>query len=141
MNTRLFTQAIKRQSTQFSKPFQFQSSAIRFSSRNMSATTNALVYVEKGKATIQEVAKPKLRDDYILVKVNAVGINPTDWKHIEYGLAEAGSRMGCDYAGVVEEVGSKVTKSFKKGDRISGVAHGGQVLVKDCSLVEILTLN
>ncbi|TQS33783.1 hypothetical protein Golomagni_05861 [Golovinomyces magnicellulatus] len=97
----------------------------------MSTTTNALVYVEKGKATIQEVAKPKLRDEYILVKVNAVGINPTDWKHIEYGLAEAGSRMGCDYAGIVEEVGSKVTKSFKKGDRIAGASHGGDITQHD----------
>lgn len=93
----------------------------------MSATTNAVVYVEKGKATVQQVPVPKLRDDYVLVKVNAVGINPTDWKHIHLGLAEAGSRMGCDYAGTVEEVGSKVTKSFKKGDRISGVTHGGSV--------------
>ncbi|KAJ4003818.1 hypothetical protein NW752_011945 [Fusarium irregulare] len=88
-------------------------------------TTKAIVMVEKGKATIQEVPKPKLRDDYVLVKVNAVGINPTDWKHIDFEVADAGSRIGCDYAGVVEEVGSKVTKPFKKGDRISGVVHGG----------------
>lgn len=87
-------------------------------------TTRAVVYQEKGKAAIQEVPVPKLRDDQVLVKVNAVGINPTDWKHIDYGRTDAGSRIGCDYAGVVEEVGDKVTKSFKKGDRISGVVHG-----------------
>ena len=89
--------------------------------------TKALVYVEKGKATVQEVPLPKLRDDYILIKVNANGLNPTDWKHIDNGIAEAGSRMGCDYAGTVEAVGSKVEKTFKKGDRISGMAHGGYV--------------
>ncbi|KAM0221469.1 hypothetical protein ACHAQD_005381 [Fusarium lateritium] len=88
-------------------------------------TTKAIVFVEKGKATIQEVPKPKLRDEYVLVKVNAVGVNPTDWKHIDFGVADTGSRAGCDYAGIVEEVGSKVTKPFKKGDRISGVVHGG----------------
>ncbi|KAL4731709.1 hypothetical protein ACLX1H_000689 [Fusarium chlamydosporum] len=88
-------------------------------------TTKAIVMVEKGKAAIQEVPKPKLRDDYVLIKVNAVGINPTDWKHIDFEVADAGSRIGCDYAGVVEEVGSRVTKPFKKGDRISGVVHGG----------------
>ncbi|KAM5356730.1 hypothetical protein ACJ41O_003376 [Fusarium nematophilum] len=88
-------------------------------------TTKAVVFVEKGKATIQEVPIPKLRDDYVLVKVNAVGINPTDWKHIDFDVAGAGSRIGCDYAGVVEAVGSKVTKPFSKGDRISGVVHGG----------------
>ncbi|KAI0466968.1 GroES-like protein [Xylaria cf. heliscus] len=88
-------------------------------------STKAIVYVEKGKAAIKEVPIPKLRDDYILVKVNAVGINPTDWKHVDFGITDPGSRIGCDYAGIVETVGSKVTKPFKKGDRISGVVHGG----------------
>lgn len=31
------------------------------------------------KVEIQEVPLPRLRDDYILVKVNAVALNPTDW--------------------------------------------------------------
>lgn len=88
-------------------------------------TTKAIVFVEKGKATIQEVPVPKLRDDCVIIKVNAVGLNPTDWKHIDGAVTDPGSRIGCDYAGVVEAVGSKVTKPFKKGDRISGVAHGG----------------
>jgi NADPH:quinone reductase-like Zn-dependent oxidoreductase len=103
-------------------------------------TTKAIVFVEKGKATIQEVPKPKLRDDYVLVKVNAVGVNPTDWKHIDFGVADAGSRVGCDYAGIVEEVGSKVTKPFKKGDRISGVVHGGSVQFRT-SMCTVLTVS
>ena len=90
--------------------------------------TNAIVYVDKGKATIQDVPKPKLRDEYVLVKVHALGLNPTDWKHIDFGVTESGSRIGCDYAGVVEAVGSKVQKHFTKGDRICGVVHGGLVL-------------
>lgn len=32
-----------------------------------------------GAAEIQEVPIPALRDDYILVKVKAVALNPTDW--------------------------------------------------------------
>ena len=32
--------------------------------------------------------------------------------------------LGCDYAGTVVTVGSDVEKSFKEGDRITGVAHG-----------------
>lgn len=80
--------------------------------------------IDKGKAAIKEVPLPKLRDDYILVKVKAVALNPTDWKHIDFGLTEAGSRVGCDYAGTVESVGDKVKKTFKKGDRIAGVVHG-----------------
>ena len=42
----------------------------------------AIKVVGPGKAEIQEVPVPKLRDDYILVKVNAVALNPTDW----YGI-------------------------------------------------------
>lgn len=87
-------------------------------------TTKAIVYVEKGKAAIQDVPIPRLRDDYVLVKVNAVGLNPTDWKHVDFGMTDAGSRVGCDYAGIVEAVGPKVEKDFRKGDRISGVVHG-----------------
>jgi len=39
----------------------------------------AIKVVEKGKAEIQEVPLPKLRDDYVLVKVHNVALNPTDW--------------------------------------------------------------
>lgn len=34
-------------------------------------------------------------------------------------------QIGCDYAGIIEDVGNKVTKGFKKGDRVAGFAHGG----------------
>ena len=39
----------------------------------------AIKIVSVGKAEIQTVPLPKLLDHYILVKVNAVAINPTDW--------------------------------------------------------------
>jgi len=39
----------------------------------------AVKSVEKGKAEIQEVPLPRLRDDYVLVKVKDVALNPTDW--------------------------------------------------------------
>ena len=39
----------------------------------------AIKVVEKGKAEIQGVPLPKLRDDYVLVKVKDVALNPTDW--------------------------------------------------------------
>ncbi|KAI9929538.1 hypothetical protein AWENTII_009279 [Aspergillus wentii] len=71
--------------------------------------------------------RPALRDDYILVKNVSVALNPTDWKHIEF-LAPPGVLIGCDYAGIVEEVGKDVKKPFKKGDRICGFAHGGNAV-------------
>lgn len=70
---------------------------------------------------------PKLDDDFILVKATAVALNPTDWKHIDY-FNIVGARVGCDYAGTVLEVGAKVTKDFKKGDRVAGVVHGSNAV-------------
>ena len=35
---------------------------------------------------------------------------------------------GCDYAGVVAEAGTGYDKAWKVGDRIAGVAHGGNSL-------------
>jgi NADPH:quinone reductase-like Zn-dependent oxidoreductase len=83
----------------------------------------AIVIKQAGKAEIREVTVPTLHNDYINVKVHAVALNPTDWRHVDY-LASPGARVGCDYADVVEEVGKKVTKDFKKGGYVSGFSHG-----------------
>jgi NADPH:quinone reductase-like Zn-dependent oxidoreductase len=42
-------------------------------------TMKAIKVVGIGKAEVQDVPLPKMRDDYILVKVHAVALNPTDW--------------------------------------------------------------
>lgn len=75
---------------------------------------HAVIIQKPGEAKVQETSIPKLRDDYILVKTKAVALNPTDWKHLDY-LATKGALLGCDYAGIVSSVGSKVTKPFEKG--------------------------
>ncbi len=86
----------------------------------------AMIIKGKGQPSITTVPLPRLRDDYILVKTTAIALNPTDWKAIDFqwGCDPTGARVGCDYAGIVQEVGSKVTKSFTPGDRICGVVHG-----------------
>ncbi|KAI1673239.1 Zinc-binding oxidoreductase [Pyrenophora tritici-repentis] len=91
----------------------------------------AMVIKAKGQATVTTVPLPHLRDDYILVKTTAIALNPTDWKNIDFasGGNPTGARVGCDYAGIVQEVGSRVTKSFARGDRICGVVHGSTMLV------------
>lgn len=43
-------------------------------------------------------------------------------------MAIPGATVGCDYSGVVEEVGEKVEKQWKKGDRIAGFVHGVNAL-------------
>ncbi|TKA78874.1 hypothetical protein B0A55_03821 [Friedmanniomyces simplex] len=98
----------------------------------------AIKVVEKGKAEIQEVPLPKLRDDYVLVKVKDVALNPTDWKHIDF-LPQVGHTVGCDFAGTIEEVGSKVTKPWKKGDRMASWSHGvNSAQAEDGSFAEYL---
>ncbi|KAF2157080.1 GroES-like protein [Myriangium duriaei CBS 260.36] len=83
----------------------------------------ALKSVSAGKAEVQTVPLPKLRDTYILAKVHSVALNPTDWKHVDK-LPSPGATVGCDFVGTVEAIGSKVTKKFSPGDRIIGFTHG-----------------
>ncbi|TQN66180.1 Protein TOXD [Colletotrichum shisoi] len=95
------------------------------------ARNQAVKTIEAGVAKVVDVPIPALpADDYILVKTTAVAINPTDWKHVD--LADkagcVGIWVGCDYAGIVEEVGKGVTKDFKKGDRICGPVNGSNAL-------------
>lgn len=84
----------------------------------------AIVIEAKGKSAIKDMPMPRLRDHHLLVRITAVAVNPTDWKHIEYGLGIPGAKVGCDFAGIVIEVGSGVGKSLQKGDRVSGFVHG-----------------
>ncbi|WPG99979.1 chaperonin 10-like protein [Acrodontium crateriforme] len=77
----------------------------------------------KAKVT-NGVSVPKIRDTYLLAKVDSVALNPTDWKHINGNRAAPGGIAGCDFSGTVVEVGSGVTKSLKPGDRIAGTTHG-----------------
>jgi len=93
----------------------------------MSTTNKAIVLAEKGRAEIREgLPLPKLTDGHsILVKVRAVGVNPTDWKSIANAEPDRyGGRCGCDFAGEVVEVGPSVTKDIKKGDRSAGFVFG-----------------
>lgn len=87
------------------------------------STMKALKSVAANESQVQSVPLPKLRDDYVLAKVHAVALNPTDWKHVAWMPAE-GATVGCDFAGTVVKIGPKVTKSLKEGDRITGFTHG-----------------
>jgi NADPH:quinone reductase-like Zn-dependent oxidoreductase len=82
---------------------------------------------------IETTARPALAPDRVLVRVQAAALNPLD-KHYLRGTPyllrlSAGvgrpqdSRMGVDFAGTVESVGSAVTR-FKPGDVVFGGADG-----------------
>ncbi|KAH8704778.1 putative zinc-binding oxidoreductase ToxD [Talaromyces proteolyticus] len=81
--------------------------------------------VEANYVLVSPMQMPTLRPDYILVKVVCVALNPTDWKKIQQTAFdyEKPLTVGCDFSGVVEEVGSEVTRPFKPGDRVWGFAH------------------
>lgn len=81
---------------------------------------------------VEEVEKPAVSDDGVLVRVHASSVNPAEW----YGMtglliARASSglfkpkdpRIGTDFAGVVEAVGSKVTH-LNPGDEVYGGRSG-----------------
>ncbi|KAK0108898.1 hypothetical protein ONS96_002734 [Cadophora gregata f. sp. sojae] len=52
----------------------------------------------------------------------SIGLNPHDLLDIDapWSISDAGDLLGCDYAGIVEEVGSAVIRNLKKGDRVCG---------------------
>lgn len=80
---------------------------------------------------VQEVEKPAVTDGRVLVRVRAASVNALDWHTVHGGLAirTVASLMrqrdvpirGVDLAGVVESIGSGVTR-FKRGDEVFGGA-------------------
>lgn len=101
-----------------------------------SETIKAVVYRCYGSPDVLEFAdieKPTPADDEVLVKIHAASVNPLDWHYMRgspyimrlmSGLgAPTETRLGVDYAGTVEAVGSKVTR-FKPGDAVFGAWTG-----------------
>jgi len=96
----------------------------------MLSTMKALVLDGESASIVSDRPIPNLRLGYLLVKVKAVALNPTDWKHMTY-INTPGCVAGCDYAGVVEKTGTGYSLPWKKGDRICGAAHGSNSLEKE----------
>jgi 2-desacetyl-2-hydroxyethyl bacteriochlorophyllide A dehydrogenase len=94
----------------------------------------AAVYHGPGQIRVEDVARPDITEDEILVKVKACGICGSDlhaYRLPRLGFFEALARpidngyiMGHELSGEVVEVGRKV-QGFRTGDRITGAAVGG----------------
>jgi NADPH:quinone reductase-like Zn-dependent oxidoreductase len=79
---------------------------------------------------LAEIAIPSIKDDEVLVKVKAIGINPVDafarrnQDSLNYVLQLKGDEkniiLGWDIAGIITEVGQAVTR-FKAGDEVFGM--------------------
>jgi NADPH:quinone reductase-like Zn-dependent oxidoreductase len=77
----------------------------------------------------EDIEKPAPADNEVLVKVVAASVNPLDWHFVRgtpyllrlmagFGVPNV-TRLGVDFAGTVEAVGSNVTR-FKPGDDVFG---------------------
>jgi len=96
----------------------------------------AIVYYNYGSPEVlrfQEIERPGVGDNEVLLKVRAASVNPYDW-HFLRGMpyllrALAGlrkpkdKRLGVDVAGHVEAVGRRVSE-FKPGDAVFGACRG-----------------
>ena len=88
-------------------------------------TMKAIVIHEYGGPEVlkyEDVPRPEPKEDQILIRVIAAGVNPVDGMIRSGMFAKDGNRavpivLGGDVAGIVEKVGSKVTK-FKAGDPV-----------------------
>src|SRR5213596_1728383 len=94
----------------------------------------AIVHCEYGSPDVlklEDVEKPVPNDNQLLVKVRAASVNPLDltirgpWLiRPVLGLRKPkDTRLGVDYAGIVEAVGKDVT-NFKPGDEVFGGKNG-----------------
>lgn len=82
-------------------------------------------YGENVKFTKSEIDLPEVKENQVLVEVNATSINPVDNKILR-GVPlgpELPAPLHGDVAGIVIEVGKKV-KNFKAGDQVFGIAGG-----------------
>jgi NADPH:quinone reductase-like Zn-dependent oxidoreductase len=92
---------------------------------------NAIVCDRRDSFRLDEIEKPAVADDGVLVRVHASSVNPVDL----FPLSGAGRLMrrisrkprrdvlGTDFAGTVESVGKDVTR-FRPGDEVFGGEHG-----------------
>ncbi len=93
---------------------------------------NTWIYCEYGSPDVLRLARlprPALKDSQVLVRLRATSINAGDWHMLRgepiiarfaMGLRKPSStRLGSDFSGVVEAVGSAVTR-FSPGDSVWG---------------------
>ena len=116
----------------------------------------AITFDEYGSPDVlrlQEIDKPVVHEDDVLVRVRAASANPYDWHlltgkpylaRLQFGLRKPKVRgLGADLAGQVEAVGKNVTQ-FRPGDEVFGEVNGevpGQPLLDLSSFGEYVCVS
>jgi D-arabinose 1-dehydrogenase-like Zn-dependent alcohol dehydrogenase len=91
-------------------------------------TQMALVCHSVGKyALTRDARTPTPGTSTVIVRTVTVSVQPHDWKMAEFSPTP-GAVAGCDFAGVVVQVGSSVRADFTEGDRVYGVVFGSNPL-------------
>ena len=93
----------------------------------------AIVSRAYGELALDEIDRPELGPEHVLVRVRTAGVNPLDYHELHgtprfarpmLGMRRPKhARRGVDVAGVVEAVGSEVT-GFQPGDEVFGIGRG-----------------
>lgn len=119
----------------------------------------AIVYKKYGPpevAQLMDVPKPLMKDNELLVKVYTSTVNRTDagFRSAEYFISRFWSGifqpkiqiLGCEFAGIVEELGPDVT-TFKKGDKVFGFndksfgGHGEYLSIAEMDAVSTIPVD
>jgi NADPH:quinone reductase-like Zn-dependent oxidoreductase len=119
----------------------------------------AIVYTKYGSpevAKLMEVVKPTPKDNEVLIKVYASTVNRTDagFRSAQYFISRFWSGLlkpkhqilGCEFAGVIDEIGGNVT-TFKKGDKVFGYndktcgGHGEYLTIAENDAITVLPKN
>jgi len=87
-------------------------------------THRAVIVQADTTVKAEERPVPTIGENEILVKVSAIAINPTDWKHSRRST-EPGTILGCDFAGIVVQTGPNLRVPLKVGDKVAASLRGG----------------
>ena len=95
------------------------------SNSDIPSQIQALVTQGNGEVKVTQISfdASTLQAHEVLIKVRAVGLNPTDWKTADM-TKRSNAVVGCDAAGDIVAVGSDVTSKFKAGERVAGFTAG-----------------
>ena len=119
----------------------------------------AIVYTQYGPpevAQMKELPKPIPKENEVQVQVHASTVNRTDcgFRSAEYFISRFWTGLfkpqhqvlGCEFSGIVEEVGQAVT-SFKKGDKVFGFddktmgGHGEYLCIAETAAIAQIPSN